>query len=84
VIAAPAAVSIWAAGRVGLGGMSGFGEVEPLPGISHLHLNTALTVPLGIESCAALALGAWLQPGTQGKARRFARWSPDTARFRRR
>jgi hypothetical protein len=74
VIAAPAAVSIWS-GWVGLGGMCGFGEVQPLPGIVPLHLNTALTLPLEIESYAALALGAWLRPGTKGKARRFARWS---------
>jgi hypothetical protein len=74
VIAAPAAVSIWS-GWVGLGGLSGFGDVEPLPGIVPLHINTALTLPLGIESYAALALGAWLRPGTMGRARRFARWS---------
>jgi hypothetical protein len=74
VIAAPAAVSIWS-GWVGLGGMCGFGMVQPLPGILPLHINTALTLPLGIESYAALALGAWLRPGTKGKARRFARWS---------
>jgi len=74
VIAAPAAVSIWS-GWVGLGGLCGFGDVEPLPGILPLHVNTALTLPLGIESYAALALGAWLQPGTKGTARRFARGS---------
>jgi len=74
LIAAPAGVSIWS-GWVGLGGMCGFGEVQPLPGILPLHLNTALTLPLGIESYAALALGAWLRPDTWGRARNFARWS---------
>jgi len=74
VIAAPAAVSIWS-GWVGLGGLCGFGVVQPLPGILQLHINTALTLPLGIESYAALALGAWLRPGTVGTARTFARWS---------
>lgn len=74
VIAAPAAVSIWS-GWVGLGAMSGFGDVQPFPGILPWHVDTALTLPLGIESYAALALGAWLRPGTKGKARKFARWS---------
>jgi hypothetical protein len=74
LIAAPAAVSIWS-GWVGLGGMSGFGEVQPFPGILPLYINTALTLPLGIESYAALALGAWLRPSTRGTARRFARAS---------
>jgi hypothetical protein len=74
VIAAPAAVSIWS-GWVGLGGLSGFGDVQPLPGLLPLHPNMALTLPLGIESYAALALGAWLRTGTTGRARRFARWS---------
>ena len=57
VIAAPAAVSIWS-GWVGLGGLGGLGMVRPLPGVLPLHINTALTLPLGIESYAALALGA--------------------------
>lgn len=74
VIAAPAAVSIWS-GWVGLGGLCGFGMVQPLPGVLPLHINTALTLPLGIESYAALALGAWLRSGTTGTARTFARWS---------
>jgi len=74
LIATPAAVAIWS-GWVGLGGMAGFGEVQPFPGILPLHINTALTLPLGIESYAALALGAWLRDGTEGTARRFARTS---------
>lgn len=74
VIAAPAAVSIWS-GWVGLGGFCGFGMVQPLPGVVAVHINTALTLPLGIESYAALALGAWLRSGTTGTVRTFARWS---------
>lgn len=75
LIAAPAAVSIWS-GWVGLGGMCGFGVVHPLPGIlPQLRIDTALTLPLGIESYAALALGAWLRAATAGRARTFARWS---------
>lgn len=73
-IAAPAFVAIWS-GWIGLAGLCGFGEVRPLPGIVRLHVNTAFCLPLGVEAYAALALGAWLRPGTQGTARTFARWS---------
>jgi hypothetical protein len=79
LIAAPAAVSIWS-GWVGLGGLCGFGDVEPLPGIAPFHINTALTLPLGIESYAALALGTWLRPGTMGSARRAPGWQPGSRR----
>ena len=75
LIAAPAAVSIWA-GWVALGAMCGFGIVTPLPGIlDHVRIDTAITLPVGLEFYAAYALGAWLRPGTPGAARRFARWS---------
>jgi hypothetical protein len=75
VIAAPAAVAIWS-GWVGLGGMCGFGVVNLLPGIGGgFHLNTAITLPVGVEAYAAYALGAWMSPGTPGPARRFAQWS---------
>ena len=75
LIAAPAAVAIWS-GWVGLGGMAGFGVVRPLPGIaSAVQVNTAITLPIGVEAYGAFALGAWLLPGTGPKARRFARWS---------
>jgi len=74
LMAPPAAVAIWA-GWVGLGGMCGFGLVEPLPGIVPWHLDTAITLPVGMEAYAAYALGAWLRPGVPDAARRFARWS---------
>jgi len=74
LIAAPASVAIWS-GWVTLGGLCGFGDVEPFPGIARWHLNTAITLPIGIESYAAFALGVWLSPQTTGRARRFARWS---------
>ena len=75
LIAAPAAVAIWS-GWVGLGGMCGFGPVNLLPGVGGgLTLNTAITLPVGVEAYAAFALGAWLAPGTPDRARRFARWS---------
>jgi hypothetical protein len=74
LIAAPAAVAIWS-GWVGLGELCGFGPVRVLPGISDLTINTAITLPVGVEAYAAYALGAWMAPGTPDPARRFARWS---------
>jgi hypothetical protein len=74
LIAAPAAVAIWS-GWVGLGGLCGFGPVRVLPGITGLTINTAITLPVGVEAYAAFALGAWMAPGTPPAARRFARWS---------
>jgi hypothetical protein len=75
LIAAPAAVAVWS-GWVGLGGMCGFGMVHPLPGIvPGLQLDTAITLPVGVEAYGAYALGAWLTPGTPERARTFARRS---------
>lgn len=75
LIAAPAAVAVWS-GWVGLGGLCGFGMVHPLPGIvSGLQLDTAITLPVGVEAYGAYALGAWLTPGTPERARSFARRS---------
>jgi len=74
-IAAPAAVAVWS-GWVGLGGMCGFGPVNLLPGIGGgFHVNTAITLPVGVEAYGAYALGAWLVPGTPERARTFARRS---------
>ena len=74
LIALPAAVAIWS-GWVGLGSLCGFGLVQPLPGIVAWHLDTAITLPIGVEAYGAYALGAWLLPGTPEPARRFARRS---------
>jgi hypothetical protein len=74
LIAAPAAVAIWS-GWVGLGELCGFGPVRVLPGISDVTINTAITLPIGVEAYAAYALGAWMSPGSPAGARRFARWS---------
>jgi hypothetical protein len=75
LIAAPAAVAIWS-GWVGLGQMCGFGPVNLLPGIGGgFHVNTAITLPIGVEAYGAYALGAWLTPGTPERARTFARRS---------
>src|SRR5512142_641855 len=62
LIAAPAAVAVWS-GWVGLGTLCGFGIVHPLPGIvDGFRLNTAITLPVGVEAYGAYALGAWLIP----------------------
>src|SRR6266496_4595441 len=75
LIAAPAAVAVWS-GWVGLGGLCGFGIIHPLPGIvPWLRLDTAITLPVGVEAYGAYALGAWLNPATTGAARTFARRS---------
>jgi hypothetical protein len=75
LIAAPAAVAVWS-GWVGLGGLCGFGEVNLLPGIGGgFHLNTAITLPIGVESYGAYALYAWLSSKSTATARTFARRS---------
>ncbi len=74
LIAAPAAVAVWS-GWVGLGALCGFGPVRLLPGISGLTINTAITLPVGVEAYGAYALGAWLNPSTRPGARKFARRS---------
>lgn len=75
LLALPAFVAIWS-GWVGLGGLTGFGEVAPLPGIADgFVINTAITLPIGMESYAAYALWVWLGDRAPAPARRFARWS---------
>jgi hypothetical protein len=73
LIAAPAAVAVWS-GWVGLGMLCGFGVVRPLPGIvDGFTINTAITLPVGVEAYGAYAMAAWLHPGTPARVRRFAR-----------
>jgi hypothetical protein len=67
-------VAVWS-GWVGLGALCGFGLVQPLPGIVAWHLDTAITLPIGVEAYGAFALGAWLHPRTPPRARTFARRS---------
>jgi len=75
LIALPAAVAIWS-GWVGLGGMCGFGVVNLLPGIGGgFHLNTAITLPVGVEAYAAYALGIWMSATAPQDARTFAQLS---------
>lgn len=75
VLAFPAFVAIWS-GWVGLGGLTGFGVVHPLPGIADsVSLNTAITLPIGVETYGAYALYVWLSGRVPDRARRFAKWS---------
>jgi hypothetical protein len=75
LLALPAFVAIWS-GWVGLGGLTGFGVVHPLPGIADsFGLNTAITLPIGVETYAAYALRAWLAGHVPVRARRFAKRS---------
>jgi hypothetical protein len=75
LVASPAAVAVWS-GWVGLGTLCGFGMVHPLPGIADgFQINTAITLPVGVEAYGAYALRAWLAPGVVESARRFARCS---------
>ena len=77
VLAAPTAAEVWS-GWVGIAQMTGFGLVRPLPGIwPSLHLDTAVTLPIGVEAYAAYALRAWLarDPAISARTRQFAKWS---------
>ncbi|MGH3341377.1 MAG: hypothetical protein ACRDPK_00540 [Carbonactinosporaceae bacterium] len=75
LLAAPAFVAIWS-GWVGLGGLTGFGIIHPLPGIwDSLKLNTAITLPIGVETYAAYALRVWVSGQVPPRARRFAKYS---------
>ncbi|GGP35982.1 ABC transporter permease [Saccharothrix coeruleofusca] len=76
LIAAGAFVAIWG-GWVGLGEMTGFGPIRLLPGIADdFVVNSAITLPLGVEAYAAYALRVWLSGATRSaRARSFAQWS---------
>ncbi|MCG5220243.1 hypothetical protein [Streptosporangium sp. KLBMP 9127] len=75
LLALPAAVATWS-GWVGLGEKTGFGVVQLLPGIVDFEINTAITLPIGVEAYAAFALSAWLTSAPVGEStRRFAKWS---------
>jgi hypothetical protein len=77
LLAAPAAAEVWS-GWVGIPQKTGFGLVSPLPGIwPSLHLDTAITLPVGVEAYAAYALRAWLasEAAVSARTRRFAKWS---------
>ncbi len=75
LLAAPAFVAIWSA-WVGVGELAGFGPVRPLPGIADgFTINSAITLPIGMETYAAYALRVWLSEACTTRARRFAKRS---------
>jgi hypothetical protein len=77
VLAVPAAAEVWS-GWVGIAKLTGFGMVAPLPGIwPSLHLDTSITLPVGVEAYAAYALRAWLadEHAVSPRTRQFAKWS---------
>ena len=77
VLAAPAAAEVFS-GWVGIAARTGFGLISPLPGIwPSLHIDTTITLPVGVEAYAAYALRAWLAPAgaVSQRTRRFARQS---------
>jgi hypothetical protein len=75
LLAAPAFVAIWS-GWVGVGALTGFGPVHPLPGIaSGFTINSAITLPIGVETYAAYALRVWLAGTGPARAQRFAKRS---------
>jgi hypothetical protein len=74
-ISLAAFTAIWS-GWVALGELCGFGPVDLLPGIGRgLTINTAITLPVGAEAYAALALYYFISPGTPERAKSFAGWS---------
>jgi hypothetical protein len=75
LLALPAFVAVWS-GWVGLGELTGFGVVHPLPGIADgFAINSAITLPVGVETYAAFALRVWLSGRVPARARRFAKRS---------
>jgi hypothetical protein len=75
LLAAPAFVAIWS-GWVELGRMTGFGPVNPLPGIADdFSIDTAITLPIGVETYAAYAMYVWLAMNVTPRARQFAKVS---------
>jgi hypothetical protein len=68
---------VWS-GWVGIAQKTGFGMVPLLPGIwPSLHLDTVVTLPVGVECYAAYALRAWLATShaISDRTRRFAKRS---------
>jgi len=63
---------------VGIAQKTGFGLISPLPGVMpSLHLDTSITLPVGVGAYAAYVLRAWLsgEHAISDRTRRFAKWS---------
>jgi hypothetical protein len=79
LVAAPAFVAIWA-GWVAIGRLTGFGRVNLLPGFGKgWVVDTAITLPIGVEAYAAYAFYVALNPAAPRRARVFAGWSAGLA-----
>lgn len=76
LLAAPAGIATWS-GWVGLGQLTGFGRVAPLPGIADgFELDTSILLPIGVEAYGAYALSKWLtSTGLSRSTRDFAKFS---------
>lgn len=75
LLALPAFVAIWG-GWVGLGRLAGFGRISLLPGIwDGAVVDSAITLPIGLETYAAYAMFVWLTRVGDVGARGFARRS---------
>ena len=76
LLAAPAFVAIWS-GWVGLGGLTGFGLVHPLPASGRLHSQLRDHASDRCQTYAAYALRVWLAVGVgaDDRVRRFTKWS---------
>ena len=76
VIGLAAMVAVWS-GWVGLGKLTGFGVIQPFPGIwDDLRINTCVALPISVEAYAAYALRCWLSGGQfSRRATNFAKWS---------
>lgn len=76
LLAAPAGVATWS-GWVGLGKLTGFGKVAPLPGIADgWEIDTSILLPIGVEAYGAYALGKWLTSTDLSEStKKFAKWS---------
>jgi hypothetical protein len=82
VIAAGAFVAVWA-GWVGLGGLTGFGLVNLLPGLvadgGWATIDTRITLPASMEAYSAYAFYVLLHRDVPKRARTFAAWSAGLA-----
>ena len=79
LIGASAGTATWS-GWVGLGELTGFGVVHPLPGIwDTLTVNTAITLPVGVEAYAVYALAVATDPARSRRSRGAGRGRPPPA-----
>ncbi|MBK6871335.1 MAG: hypothetical protein IPK24_18980 [Kineosporiaceae bacterium] len=79
IIGASAGTATWS-GWVGLGSLTGFGLVHPLPGIwDGLVINTAITLPVGVEAYAVYALAVATSGRTLSSGARRYTWASAAA-----